>query len=110
MFLANFWTIFPIFGAKNFFLENLALSSTTSYEFLAPCQKLKETNDTIPRKRLDKRTEGRKDGRTDRPYFIGPILGIIQTKMEVGNRFWVSNLGLSTKYDLSYFLERKNYS
>ena len=61
MFLANFWTIFPIFGVKTFFLENLALSSTTSYEFLAPCQNLKETNDTIPRKRLDRRTEGQSD-------------------------------------------------
>ena len=61
MFLANFWTIFPILGVKTFFLENLALSSTTSYEFLAPCQNLKETNDTIPRKRLDRRTEGQSD-------------------------------------------------
>ena len=32
--------------------------------------------------------------------------GIIQTKMEVGIRFWVPNLGLTPKYD---FLEM-NYS
>ena len=68
MFLAHYWTIFPIFGAKKFFLENQPLSRTTSYGFLAPCQNLEKTNDTIPRKRPDKwkdgRTEGRKDGQT----------------------------------------------
>ena len=56
-----FWPIFPIYGAKRIFLENLALSRTTSYGFLAPCQ--------IQRKCLDRQ----KDGRTDRPYFIGPF-------------------------------------
>ena len=50
MFLAHFWSIFPILGAKKNFLENLALSRTTSYGFLAPCQNLEETNDAIPRK------------------------------------------------------------
>ena len=53
----------------------MALSHTTLYEFLAPCQISEKTNDTIPRKHLDRRTDGRtegqKDGRTDRPYFIG---------------------------------------
>ena len=38
---------------------------TTSYGFLALCQNSEKTNDTIPRKRLDRRT--------DRPYFIGPF-------------------------------------
>ena len=42
-----FWPIFPIFGAKKIFLENLALSCTTSYGFLAPCQNLEKVNDTI---------------------------------------------------------------
>ena len=69
LFLAHFWPIFPILWAKNFFLENPALSSTNSYGFLAPCQNLEKTNDTISRKCLDRR----KDGRTDRPYFIGPF-------------------------------------
>ena len=65
----HFWPISPIFGAKNFFLVNPALSRTNSNGFLASCQNLEKTNDTIPRKRPDRR----KDGRTDRPYFIGPF-------------------------------------
>ena len=58
MFLAHFWSIFPIF-----------LSRTTSYGFLASCQNLEKTNETIPRKHPDRR----KDGRTDRPYLIEPF-------------------------------------
>ena len=65
LFLAYFWSIFPNLGAKNFFPENPALSRTTSYALLAPCQNSEKTNDTIPRKRLD--------GRTKRPYFIGAL-------------------------------------
>ena len=37
-------------------------------EFLAPCQNVEKTNDTIPGKCLD-RQDGLKDRRTDRPYF-----------------------------------------
>ena len=66
LFLAHFWFIFSILGAKNFFPENPALSRTPSYGFLAPYQNLEKAKDTIPRKRPDRR----KDGRTDRPYFI----------------------------------------
>ena len=51
--LARFWSIFLIFGAKNFFSENSALSCTTSNGFLAPCQKFEENAGT------DRRTEGR---------------------------------------------------
>ena len=58
--------MFPIFGAKNIFPENPALSRTTLYGFLASCQNLEKTNDTIPRKRPDRR----KDGQT---LFIGPF-------------------------------------
>ena len=36
---------------------------------LTPCQLLVKTNEPIPRKLLN----GRTDGRTDRPYFIGPF-------------------------------------
>ena len=54
-----FWPIFPIFEKKNFFLENPALSRTTSYGFLASCQKLQKTNDTISRKRPDRQKDGR---------------------------------------------------
>ena len=63
-----FQPIFPIFGANKIFLENLVLSRTTSYGFLAPCQKLEKANDTIQRKHPDRqkdgRTERRKDGQT----------------------------------------------
>ena len=47
MFLAHFWSIFPIF-----------LSRTTSYGFLASCQNLEKTNETIPRKHPDRRKDG----------------------------------------------------
>ena len=53
LFLAHFWSIFPIFGTNIFFLENLVLLRTTSYGFLASCQNLEKTNDKIPRKRPD---------------------------------------------------------
>ena len=68
-----FWSILGPFsqfwGKKKMFLENPALSGTTSYEFLALCQISEKTKDTIPRKHLDRRM----DIRTDRPYFIGPF-------------------------------------
>ena len=53
--------IFPILKQKNIFLKNPALLCTTLYGFLAPSQNLEKTKDTIPRKHLD----SRKDGRTD---------------------------------------------
>ena len=69
LFLAHFGSIFPIFGAKKNFLENPALSPTTSYGFLAPCQNLEKINDIIQRKcperQKDGRTEGWTEGQTD---------------------------------------------
>ena len=56
-----FWPIFPIFGAKKIFLENTALSHTTSCGFLAPYQNLEKVNDTIERKHPDRQ----KDRQTD---------------------------------------------
>ena len=60
-----FWPIFCQFsqfwGQKKFFLENLALSCTTSYGVLAPYQNLEKTNDIIPRKHLDRRIDERTD-------------------------------------------------
>ena len=53
-----FHSIFPILGAKKIFQENPALSHTTSCGFLAPCQNLEKVNDTVQRKRPDRRTEG----------------------------------------------------
>ena len=64
LFLTHFWPIFPIFGAENFFLENPAVSRTILHGFLASCLNLEKTNDTIPRKCLDRRKDGRKDGQT----------------------------------------------
>ena len=49
---ANFW-------GKTFFLKNPALSRTTSYGFLVPCQNLEKNNNAIPRKRPDRRKDGR---------------------------------------------------
>ena len=49
------------FGQKKHFPENPALSRTTSCDFLALCHISEKTNDAIPRKHLDRRTEGRTD-------------------------------------------------
>ena len=67
-----FWPIlgpFSQFWGEKIFLENPALSCTTSYGFLAPCENLEKVNNVIQRKHLDRQ----KDGRTDRPYLIGPF-------------------------------------
>ena len=58
---------------KKLFSKNLVLSCTISYGFLATCQNLGKTNDTIPRKRKERRTDGRTDRMTDRPYFTGAL-------------------------------------
>ena len=69
-----FRPIFPTFlGEKNLSQENLNMSCTTSFRFLAPCQTLQKTDNTIPRKYLDKQKDGRTDGRMDRTHFIGPF-------------------------------------
>ena len=64
-----FWPIFGPFslfwGAKKILLENSALSCTTSYGFLAPCQNLEKTNDKIPRKHPDRWKDRQKDRRKD---------------------------------------------
>ena len=56
-----FWPISPIFGTKKMFLENPAVSCTTSYGLLAVCQNLEKVNNTIQRKYPDRRMEGRTD-------------------------------------------------
>ena len=57
-FLAHFGPFLPIFRAMRIFLKNPALTRTTSRDFLSPCQKLEKTNDQIPRKLLNRRTDG----------------------------------------------------
>ena len=49
------WPIFPTFGKIKFLWK----IRTTQYGFLATCQKLEKTNDTSPRKRPDRRKDGR---------------------------------------------------
>ena len=61
--LAHFWTILPILGAKNFFLENRSVTHN-SYGLLASCQNLEKTNDKIPRKCPDRQKAGQKAGQT----------------------------------------------
>ena len=65
MFLAHFGPFYSILGQEKFLSENPALSCTTSYEFLGPCQISEKTYDTIPRKYLDRRIDGKTEGRTD---------------------------------------------
>ena len=50
------------------FLINPALSGTISRGFLSSCRKEEKTNDQIPRKFQDRRT----NVRIERPYFLGP--------------------------------------
>ena len=61
-FLVNFCN----FWGKKFFPENLALSCTDSYGFLALCQNLEKTNATIPRKQTDRWKDGRMEWQKDR--------------------------------------------
>ena len=56
-----FWVHFPNFWGKKIFLENPALSGTTSYGFLAPCQNLKKL---MIQFKENARTDGRKEGQT----------------------------------------------
>ena len=52
-----FWPIlvyFNNFGCKKIFFQKTHLSLTTSYRFLASCQSLEKTNNTIPRKCPDR--------------------------------------------------------
>ena len=69
-----FLTHFPHFGGKKTFSWKIRLSHTTSYGFLAPCQNLGKANDTIQRKRPDRWKDERTGRRTERPYFMGPLI------------------------------------
>ena len=66
---SSFWLIFgPFFqylGQKNF-SGKLALSSTTPSKFVARCQNLEKTNDTIPRKCPGRQKDRWKDGQKNR--------------------------------------------
>ena len=56
-----------------------AYKKSASYGFLTPCLNLEKTNDLIPRKRLERRTDGWKDRqtlfhRTLLASAVGPII------------------------------------
>ena len=60
---------FSQFWEQKHFPENLVLSGTTSYGFhIAPCQNLEKS--AIPRKCQYGRTEGRNNGRLQRPFWL----------------------------------------
>ena len=61
------------FGSKKLFLDNLALSHTTSNEFLATHQSLEKTNDTTPRNSADRQ----KDRRKVQQVFLWKVLELI---------------------------------
>ena len=63
-----FWLISEFWGHKKF-SQKIRLSYTTSQGFLATSWNLKKANNPVPRKHQDRQ----QDGRTDRPYFIGPF-------------------------------------
>ena len=42
---------------KKYFYKIQLCKNTASYGFLAPCQNLEKTNDTIPRKHLEKQKD-----------------------------------------------------
>ena len=56
---------FQILGQNFFSSENQAMSRITSYGLLASCQNAEKTNNTIPRKCLDRRTDGKTEGQND---------------------------------------------
>ena len=61
LFLAYFWSIFPVFGAKRFFPKNLAVMRNFILVSNAMPKFIKKT-DTIPRKYLDRRKHRRLEG------------------------------------------------
>ena len=62
-----FVTIFGHFCPMGIFPKKIRLCHTTRYGPLTPCYVSEKTNGPILRKLTDRR----KEGRTDRPYFIG---------------------------------------
>ena len=64
-----FWVNFPNFWGKFFFWE-IWLSHATLYGFLAPCQNLEKTNDTIPTKHLDRWKDRWKDKQKDEQTLV----------------------------------------
>ena len=68
---------FPNFWGKNFFLENPALSRKTSWVSSIMTKFRKKLMIQFQENAW---TDGRTDGRTDRPYFIGPFRLMLWSK------------------------------
>ena len=62
--LAYFWFIFLILGAKHFFSKTRLGHAHLNMDFQEHAN-LEKTNETIPRKCLGRRTDGKTDGQTD---------------------------------------------
>ena len=67
MFLGHFGPFLVIFAKK------IRLSHTTISGPLTPCWLSDKTNEPTLKKLTDRRKDERKNGRTDRPYLIGPF-------------------------------------
>ena len=63
-FLDPFLVYFPHFLCKKKSCQKSALSRIIRHGPLTPCRVSEKTNEPIPRKLLDRMTEGRKDGQT----------------------------------------------
>ena len=72
MFLAHFGPFFSIFGAKNFFLRK---SSSVTHNFIWISNTMSNFRKNLwcNSKKISGEKDGWKDGRTDKPYFIGPF-------------------------------------
>ena len=77
----HFGSFLIIFAKRGFFRINLAQSYIISHGYQTPCSVSEKTNGPIQREPLNRWMEGQtrvrkdewKDGRVDRPKFIGPF-------------------------------------
>ena len=102
-----FWNMeknsFLFFRAMRIFLINPALSGTTSRGFLSSCRKVEKTNDQIPRKFQDRRT----DVRIERPYFLGPFCHGRSSNKELWFITYRLNYLKDTSFILRFWLKGK---
>ena len=88
--LGHFWSFLVIFAKREFFRINLAQSYKISHGYQTPCWVSEKTNRPIQREPLNRWMEGQtrvwkdewKDGRVDRPKFIGPSWIWLGVKLE----------------------------
>ena len=94
-----FSPFFPIFFWEENLPENPALSRTTSHGILAPCQISEKTNDTIPRKSLGRR----KDGRTDRQKDEQTLFyRTVQATWQKSNKYLSNNIEETMFTDIEF--------